>query len=127
MKIASIRDEDCIGCNRCVDACPVYAIIGAKNYLHGVKQDDCIGCDLCVPACPVDCIEISPIQVTLIEKQQLAKRAKVNYLKNLERKNKKQKFLLPSTESKIKIKDDLNNMLNMNNPSKDFKVYGDKI
>ncbi len=56
---ASIREEICIGCFLCVDACPVDAIVGAPRYLHTVIEAACTGCELCIPACPVDCIDMT--------------------------------------------------------------------
>ncbi len=63
-KIAYIREEDCIGCTKCIQACPVDAIIGAAKHTHTVIIDECTGCDLCVEPCPVDCIDMIPIPVT---------------------------------------------------------------
>ena len=59
-RIARIVEQHCVGCTRCIDACPVDAIAGAHNYLHAVLAEHCTGCELCVPACPVDCIELVP-------------------------------------------------------------------
>lgn len=56
--VARIVEQRCVGCARCIDACPVDAIAGAANYLHAVIAEHCTGCELCVPACPVDCIEL---------------------------------------------------------------------
>jgi electron transport complex protein RnfB len=58
--VAFIDEPRCIGCTRCIDACPVDAIVGAQGLMHTVVESWCIGCDLCVPACPVDCIGIVP-------------------------------------------------------------------
>lgn len=55
---ARIDEEWCIGCTKCLDACPVDAIIGAAHQLHAVLAFACTGCGLCVPPCPVDCIEM---------------------------------------------------------------------
>ncbi len=63
-KVAFIREEDCIGCTKCIQACPVDAIIGAAKQMHTVIIDLCTGCDLCVEPCPVDCIEMHPLAVT---------------------------------------------------------------
>lgn len=56
--VAFIREEECIGCTKCIQACPVDAIIGAAGFMHTVVEQDCTGCDLCVDACPVDCIDM---------------------------------------------------------------------
>ena len=55
---ARIDEARCIGCARCIDACPVDAIVGASGLLHTVVEPWCIGCALCPPACPVDCIDM---------------------------------------------------------------------
>lgn len=57
---ARIDSEQCIGCAKCLDACPVDAILGASRQLHVVMEADCTGCGLCLPPCPVDCIELLP-------------------------------------------------------------------
>ncbi len=59
-RVAEIVEEDCIGCARCIDACPVDAIVGARRYLHAVIAGECSGCELCLPVCPVDCIVMVP-------------------------------------------------------------------
>jgi len=59
-RVAEVVEEDCIGCARCIDACPVDAIVGARRYLHAVIAAECSGCELCLPACPVDCIVMVP-------------------------------------------------------------------
>jgi len=59
--LARIVERDCIGCTKCIQACPVDAIVGAAKLMHTVAADDCTGCELCVAACPVDCIELVPM------------------------------------------------------------------
>ena len=59
-KIAIVDEARCIGCARCIDACPVDAIVGAQGFMHSVVEEWCIGCELCLPPCPVDCIELAP-------------------------------------------------------------------
>lgn len=56
--VARIDPAACIGCARCLPACPVDAILGAQYHLHTVLERDCNGCELCVAACPVDCITV---------------------------------------------------------------------
>ena len=54
--VALVIEADCIGCTKCIQACPVDAIIGGAKHMHTVIEPLCTGCELCVPACPVDCI-----------------------------------------------------------------------
>jgi electron transport complex protein RnfB len=55
---AFIREDECIGCTKCIQACPVDAIIGTAKKMHTVIESECTGCDLCVSPCPVDCIDL---------------------------------------------------------------------
>ncbi|HSW69415.1 MAG TPA: electron transport complex subunit RsxB [Gammaproteobacteria bacterium] len=59
--VAVIREEECIGCTKCIQACPVDAILGASKQMHTVILDECTGCELCIAPCPVDCIEMLEI------------------------------------------------------------------
>lgn len=65
-QIAFIREAECIGCTKCIQACPVDAIIGAAKLMHTVLIDECTGCDLCVAPCPVDCIEMHPLPTATV-------------------------------------------------------------
>ncbi len=65
--LARIVEADCIGCTKCIQACPVDAIIGASKLMHTVIADDCTGCELCVPACPVDCIVLEPMPAAQLD------------------------------------------------------------
>ena len=65
--LARIVEADCIGCTKCIQACPVDAIVGAAKLMHTVIADDCTGCELCVPACPVDCIVLLPMPAAQID------------------------------------------------------------
>ncbi|MBN2887140.1 MAG: electron transport complex subunit RsxB [Chromatiaceae bacterium] len=60
--VARIDPETCIGCTKCLQACPVDAIIGAPKQLHGVLEEACTGCELCLSPCPVSCISMHPIE-----------------------------------------------------------------
>jgi len=63
--VAYIREDECIGCTKCIQACPMDAILGAAKQMHTVIADECTGCDLCVEPCPVDCIDMLPVESTL--------------------------------------------------------------
>lgn len=58
--VAFIREAECIGCTKCIQACPVDAILGAAKQMHTVIASECTGCDLCLEPCPVDCIDMIP-------------------------------------------------------------------
>jgi electron transport complex protein RnfB len=58
---AVIDEPACIGCRKCIDVCPVDAILGARKLMHSVLDAECNGCALCLPACPVDCIALVPV------------------------------------------------------------------
>jgi electron transport complex protein RnfB len=60
--VAYIREDECIGCTKCIQACPVDAILGAAKQMHTVIAAECTGCDLCVEPCPVDCIDMIPVE-----------------------------------------------------------------
>ncbi|QNH21962.1 ferredoxin [Xanthomonas sp. GW] len=60
-QVAWVIEADCIGCTKCIQACPVDAIVGGAKHMHTVLAPLCTGCELCVPACPVDCIELRPV------------------------------------------------------------------
>ena len=60
--LAVIREAECIGCTKCIQACPVDAILGSAKTMHTVISDECTGCELCVSPCPVDCIDLIEIE-----------------------------------------------------------------
>jgi len=47
---AIVIEQQCIGCTKCIVACPLDAIIGAPKRMHTVIAALCSGCELCVPA-----------------------------------------------------------------------------
>lgn len=65
-QVAFIREAECIGCTKCIQACPVDAIVGAAKLMHTVIIEECTGCDLCVAPCPVDCIDMLPLPKTSV-------------------------------------------------------------
>jgi electron transport complex protein RnfB len=74
--LLAVIDEDvCIGCTKCIQACPVDAIVGAAKRMHTVIADECTGCELCVPPCPVDCIALVPISDRPLSRERVMQRA----------------------------------------------------
>lgn len=63
-QVALIDEENCIGCTKCIQACPVDAIVGATRAMHTVVSDLCTGCNLCVAPCPTDCITLVAVPTT---------------------------------------------------------------
>lgn len=62
--LAVVDESNCIGCTKCIQACPVDAIIGATRAMHTVVSDLCTGCNLCVDPCPTQCIDMRPVEPT---------------------------------------------------------------
>lgn len=58
LALALIDESLCIGCVKCIKACPVDAIVGAARQMHSVIHERCTGCKLCIPPCPVNCISM---------------------------------------------------------------------
>jgi electron transport complex protein RnfB len=78
-EIAVIDEDVCIGCTKCIAACPVDAITGAAKLMHTVISDECSGCELCIAPCPVDCIAMVPAHDVNISAMQLAPRYRARY------------------------------------------------
>lgn len=98
-QIARVVEEECIGCKKCITACPVDAIIGAANLMHSVIDDICTGCELCIEPCPVDCIEIVEVAIYDIDQPRKISQSFYNLKENLN---------LNSERSKIKNLSDEN-------------------
>lgn len=73
-QVAYIVEEDCIGCVKCIAACPVDAIVGAAKLMHTVIASECTGCELCIAPCPVDCIVMRPVTNILSLEQKTARK-----------------------------------------------------
>jgi Na+-translocating ferredoxin:NAD+ oxidoreductase subunit B len=76
--VALIDPNTCIGCTKCIQACPTDAIIGSSKSMHTVLPSECTGCDLCLEVCPVDCITVNPIEA-LTDSQ--AKKSQSDYFR----------------------------------------------
>lgn len=88
--LAVIRESECIGCTKCIQACPVDAILGGAKQMHTVITDECTGCELCVSPCPVDCIDmisLGEIGDISLEKASLARRRFESRQKRLAQEN----------------------------------------
>jgi electron transport complex protein RnfB len=70
---AWIDEAICIGCTRCIQACPVDAIVGASKQMHTIITAECTGCELCIPPCPVDCIHLREITPDEVQDEQQAR------------------------------------------------------
>ncbi len=73
--VAVVDEALCIGCTKCIQACPVDAIVGAAKRMHAVIASECTGCELCLPPCPVDCIELVPIAAEPLSRESVMRRA----------------------------------------------------
>ena len=78
-EIAVIDEQACIGCTKCITACPVDAIIGAAKLMHTVIGDECSGCELCIAPCPVDCIAMMQAPDAAVAALQLAPHYRARY------------------------------------------------
>ena len=85
--VAFIIEQDCIGCVKCIVACPVDAIVGAAKFMHTVISSECTGCELCLAPCPVDCIIMKPVDNNT-ERAQKSAQAKRRYEARCSRKEK---------------------------------------
>ncbi|VEG91692.1 RnfABCDGE type electron transport complex subunit B [Legionella spiritensis] len=90
--LAVIREEECIGCTKCIQACPVDAIIGSAKLMHTVIRHECTGCGLCVEPCPVDCIELTPLPEAAYDKALARERFQARKIRQLRDEHHKQQL-----------------------------------
>jgi electron transport complex protein RnfB len=87
-RVAVIDEAVCIGCAKCLPACPVDAIVGARRQLHTVIASECSGCELCIAPCPVDCIALAPTAAEPLPREVIRNRAsqyRARYVAHVER------------------------------------------
>lgn len=86
-QVVYIDEDACIGCTKCIQACPVDAIVGAAKLMHTVIKAECTGCELCIEPCPVDCIYIeSTEEKPPLEQQQFSNDSRQRYQQHQQRK-----------------------------------------
>ena len=51
-------NDNCIGCTKCVQDCPVDAIPFTPHEKHSIDTELCIKCDACKQVCPEDAIDV---------------------------------------------------------------------
>lgn len=100
MMRAVIRETECIGCTKCIQACPVDAILGTGKWMHTVIADECTGCELCVSPCPVDCIDMVLVSDPMDKKDHYRKRYDAREARLKENANDKPIKVLPSSQSR---------------------------
>lgn len=101
--LAVIREDECIGCTKCIQACPVDAILGAAKQMHTVIASECTGCELCVAPCPVDCIDMLIVEPQKEKANQARKRF-----------NSRQQRIAKEKKSNNQIKSNLSQQKNLN-------------
>ena len=100
LKVARIREADCIGCTKCILACPVDAISGASRWMHAVIESRCTGCELCLPPCPTDCIEMVEADTSESWTSEQANAARSRLEARMRRLNKVQALSLETPEDR---------------------------
>lgn len=83
--VARITEADCIGCTKCIQACPVDAILGAAKLMHTVIAAECTGCELCIPPCPTDCIVMQPMASSAAERAGRRSVAQLRHQRRIQR------------------------------------------
>lgn len=106
--LAVVREPECIGCTKCIQVCPVDAIVGSAKQMHTVIANECTGCELCVPACPVDCIDLIPVtqeddkpvqyRERYLQRQQRLKQQELANRKSKQSETKRKDYILAAIE-----------------------------
>ncbi len=93
--ICNINEDDCVGCSKCVEVCPVEAISmvsantpNQKMKVAKLNEEHCIGCGVCERVCKVDAITMDPREKKVFTPVNMAHRVvleaiETNKLQNL--------------------------------------------
>lgn len=95
-----IDEKECIGCTKCIQACPVDAIVGAAKRMHTILKTECTGCGLCIGACPVDCIETKVLDKPLYDKARAQQQFEQKSIRNIKAKQQsRQQYQTQTTDT----------------------------
>ena len=56
-----VDEEKCIGCEECVDNCPVNVFEMQDEKSVPVNAEECVGCDTCIELCKQEAITVPEI------------------------------------------------------------------
>jgi NAD-dependent dihydropyrimidine dehydrogenase PreA subunit len=56
-----VEKEKCIGCEECVNVCPVDVFEMQDEKSVPVNADECIGCESCVEVCEQEAITVTEV------------------------------------------------------------------
>lgn len=66
MMISNINKEKCIGCSKCVNACPLDTLrMGEDKKAFVAYPEDCMTCYLCEMNCPSGAVYVHPFKELL--------------------------------------------------------------
>lgn len=103
--VAAIHEAECIGCTKCIKACPVDAIIGSGKLMHAVITHECTGCGLCVEPCPVDCIELLSLPEEIYDRNLARKQFNAKQARALREEHEKQQSYREKRQLSLKAAD----------------------
>lgn len=97
---AIVNEDLCIGCTKCIQACPVDAIIGAAKQMHVIIQGECTGCELCIEPCPMDCIDLKELTAPNYDRKRAHERHQQREQRLASRQDSKRKTYLDNKPNK---------------------------
>lgn len=103
--VAVIREEECIGCTKCIQACPVDAIVGSAKLMHTILKYECTGCGLCVEPCPVDCIDLEPMSESTYDPNLARARFQARQIRSLQQEQAKEQRYREQRKLGVNIED----------------------